>query len=128
MVMVKIFLRSIQSDIGNGKENCLSMRDSNGNEGINNLVTAVTGGSKVIWELEKQSGIKSIYRIWAEAARSKVFKNEPKKILLKKGFQVDLVDSDSELEGKYNIEYILDDETKMIIDPYIRILPPSIIG
>jgi hypothetical protein len=122
--MVKIFLRSIKCDIGKGKENCLAMRDSNCSEGINNLVTEVTGGSKVSWELEKLSGIKSISRIWGEATKSKVFKNEPKKILLQKGFQVDLVDSDIELQGKYNIEYILDDETKMIIDPYIKILPP----
>ena len=124
--MVKIFLRSIQSDIGKGKENCLAMRDSNGNVGINELETVVPGGSKVKWELEKQSGIKRISRIWAEATKSKVFKNEPKKILLKKRFQVELVVSDIELKEKYNIKYIIDDGTEVTIDPYIRIKPPPV--
>jgi hypothetical protein len=122
--MVKIYLRSIKCDLGKGNVNCLAMRDSNGNEGTNNLVTAVSGGSKVMWDLEKDSGIKCISRIWSETTKSKVFKNEPKKILFKAGFQVDLVDFETELEEKYNIEYILKDETKVIIDPYIRILPP----
>jgi hypothetical protein len=124
--MVKIFLKSIQRDSLNGKENCLAMRDSNGNTGINDLETVVDGGSKVFWELEPQSGIKGITKIWVKDAQpnGKVFKNEPKKIFLKKGFQVDVVNSDVELIEKYNIKYIMDDGTDMIIDPFIKIPPP----
>lgn len=126
MAMVKIYLRSVQSDLGSGMENCLYMRDSNGNEGINNLETVAAGGSKVMWDLEKDSGIKGISRIWVadNDPKGKVFKNEPKKVLLKKNFQVDIVDTDTEVKDKYNIKYILDDGTEVSIDPVIRIPPP----
>ena len=120
-MVTKIYLRTI---VKNGV-NCLAMRDSNGNEGINELETVIPGGSKVKWELEKQSGIQGIERIWGEEKqpKDKVFKNEPKKMLLKKGFKVDSVVSDVELLGKYNIKYTMDDGTEVTIDPFIRLRP-----
>lgn len=125
-MMVKIFLSSVQSDIGNGMENCLHMRDSNGKVGVNDLKTDVPSGSKVCWVLEKESGIRSIIRIWIteKQPNGKVFKKEPKKTTITRVFQADLVDSDIELEDKYFIKYIIDDGTEMIIDPFIRIPPP----
>ncbi len=125
-MMVKIFLCSVQRDLGNGMENCLAMRDSNGNTGINDLRTVVQSGSKVNWVLEKDSGIRSISRIWVTETLpgGKVFKKEPKKTLLTNIFQVDLVDSEIKLEDKYYIRYLLDNGKEVIIDPYIRIEPP----
>lgn len=125
--MVKIFLRSVKRDIGNGIENCLAMRDSYGNEGINELETRVPGGSKVKWELEKESGIQDIKRIFVEEKqpKGKAFKYEPKRIPLKKVFKVDVVVTDIEILEKYNIKYKLDDGTEVTIDPFIRI-PPRI--
>lgn len=124
--MVKIFLSSVKCDLGRGMENCLQMRDSNGNVGVNNLKTEVSSGSKVSWVLEKESGIRSITRIWVTETKpnGKVFKKEPKKTTITRVFQGDLVDTDIELEDKYFIKYILNDGTEMIIDPFIRIPPP----
>ena len=124
-MMVKIFLSSVQSNIGNGMENCLHLRDSNNQVGINDLRTEVPSGSKVCWVLEKESGIKSITRIWVTENKphGKVFKNEPKKTTITRVFQGDSVDSDIELEDKYYIKYIIDNGTEMIIDPFIRIIP-----
>ena len=100
--MVKIFLSSVQCDKGNGMEDCLQMRDSNGSIGINDLRTDVPSGSKVCWVLEKESGIRSITRIWVtdKQPNGKVFKNEPKKTTITRVFQGDLVDSVTELEDK----------------------------
>jgi hypothetical protein len=123
MATITIYLRSLK-----GTENRLYMRDTKGNEAINDLETVVEkgGGSTVTWELEKNSGIKGISRIWVrdDKPEGKVFKYEPKKQLLKKVHQVDLVKSDIELREKYYIKYIIDDGTEMIIDPFIRIPPP----
>jgi hypothetical protein len=122
--MVKIFLSSVQMDLGNGMENCLHLRDSNGT-GVNNLKTEVPKGSTVCWVLEKESGIKSITRIWGTEKQPNniVFKKEPKKTIITRVFQADVIDT-IDVEGKYNIEYILENGTKMIIDPYIKIIPP----
>jgi hypothetical protein len=123
--MVKVFLSSVQMDLGNGMENCLQMHDSNGNSGVNNLKTEVKSGSKVCWVLDNESGIKSITRVWGteDQSKDKVFKKEPKKTLITRVFQGDVVDTTTELEGKYDIEYILNNGTKITIDPYIKIIP-----
>jgi hypothetical protein len=125
--MVKIYLRSVQRDLGRGVENCLYMRDSNGSEGINDLETTVRGGSGVSWELEKNSGIKSITRVWVtdSTPHGKVFKNEPKKGIITRVFQAEMVSSDKELEDKYNIRYITDKGEEYTVDPFIRIPPPK---
>ena len=127
--MVKVFLSSVQSDIGHGKENCLHLRDSNGHVGVNNLKTEVPKGSTVCWVLEKESGIKSITRIWGTEKQPNniVFKKEPKKTIITRVFQGDVIDT-IDMEGKYNIEYILNNGTKIIIDPYIKITPPPVKG
>jgi hypothetical protein len=128
--MIKVFLSSVQCDLGSGMENCLHLRDSNGKVGVNNLKTEVQSGSKVSWELEKKSGIKSITRIWGteKQLNDRVFKSEPKKTIFTRVHQGDIIDTDKELEGKYNIEYILDNGRKILIDPYIKIIPPPIKG
>ncbi|HOW38931.1 MAG TPA: hypothetical protein PL123_00195 [Bacteroidales bacterium] len=124
--MVKIYLRAVRSDLGSGIEDCLYLRDSNGVEGINNIETVVPGGSKVSWDLEKDSGISSISKIWVEdrIPKGKVFKGEPRRGLLAKSFQADIVVSDSELKDKYKIRYILNNGKEVTVDPFIRIPPP----
>lgn len=117
---VKIYLRSILKD----KKNCLALFDTNRNGDINNLETVVPSGSKVIWELDYLSGIKIITKIWSKEKNSQIFKSDPRKGWLNKGFEIQLPEFKEERREAYNIEYILSDGTKMIIDPYIRVVPP----
>lgn len=117
---VKIYLRSILKD----KKNCLALFDTNRNGDINNLETVVPSGSKVIWELDYLSGIKIITKIGSKEKNSQIFKSDPRKGWLNKGFEIQLPEFKEERREAYNIEYILSDGTKMIIDPYIRVVPP----
>jgi hypothetical protein len=121
--MVKIYLRSIAQ---NGEKR-LAMFDSNRDGDINNLITDVPAGEKVVWKLDCCSGIKSIFRIYSKEGKGNIFKNDVKKLLLCKGFELQVPENLSvgDIEA-YTIEYILHDDTKMIIDPYIRIPPPKI--
>jgi hypothetical protein len=121
--MVKIYLRSIVND----RKNSLAMFDTNRDGAIDNLTTKVIQGTKkVIWKLDCCSGIKSITKIWSKNKEHKVFKSEPTKLLLCKGFQVQISESAKpEEEETYAIEYLLRNGTKVVIDPYIRIIPPD---
>lgn len=117
--MVKIYLRSIVKD----GENSLALFDSNRNGDINDLTTEVQAGATIIWKLDCCSGIKSITRIYSKEKEHTVFKSDPRKRLLCKGFKLQL-EKRAEGKEKYTIECILCDNTELIIDPYIRILPP----
>jgi hypothetical protein len=122
-MIVTIYLRAVLKD----KTNCLAMFDSNRKGDINNLETVVTPGSKIIWTLDSSSGIKHINRIWSKETKSKLFPG----ILTEKspeGFALQIPESSESALEAYIIEYILDDKdnTKVIIDPYIRIDPPPV--
>lgn len=122
-MIVKIFLRSIVKD----DKKHLAMFDTNHDGDIDNLTTQAHAGDKVIWKLDCCSGIKSITRIYSKGKEHTVFKSDPKKQLLCKGFKLQLSESlkagDKE---EYAIEYILCDGTNVVIDPCIRIDPPGI--
>jgi hypothetical protein len=120
---VKIYLRSI---VKHG-ENHLAMFDSNREGDISNLTTDVPAGEQIIWKADCCSGIKRITKIASKDGKGNIFKNDPKKLLLCKGFKLQVPDSADGKEA-YSIEYILHDDTKVIIDPYIRIPPPKIPG
>ena len=117
---VKIYLRSL---VKNGEKH-LAMFDTNHNGDIDNLTTVVPRGENVIWKLDCCSGIKSITKIYSKNKERKVFKSDPTKLLLCQGFKLKTSESEIETEA-YTIEYILSDETKVVIDPYIRIVPPD---
>lgn len=127
MAVKRIFLRSVQRDLGNGMEYCLEMRHSTGAVGINDLETKAPGGSSVKWKLDKNSGIKSIRKIYEKGGHPyKAFKNEPAKMQWSKGFKVKLEinESNKDILEKYDIVYIPDGtDTEVTIDPYIRIPP-----
>jgi len=117
---IKIYLRAI---LKNG-ENSLALFDSKRNGAINDLITDVNPGDKVVWKLDCCSGIKSIIRIYSEEKEHPIFKSDPKKRSLCRVFELQVpktaVVGDKE---KYAIEYILCDDTRMVTDPYIRIPP-----
>ena len=123
--MVKIFLRSKKRTTRKDTVYYLAMRDSNGNEGNNELETEVRGGSKVSWELEKESGIRNISRIYGGGKKSKVFKKDPDRVLGQKKFIVDVVETEVILKEEYFIDYTLDTGETVTIDPYIKVLPPD---
>jgi hypothetical protein len=118
-MIVKIYLRSIVKD----KKNYLVLFDSNRNGAINDLITDVQEGATIIWKLDSRSGIKSITRIYSKAEEHPVFKSDPRKRLLCKGFKFKL-EKGAEGKEKYTIECILCDNSELIIDPYIRVPPP----
>ena len=115
---VKIYLRSI---VKNGEKH-LAMFDTNRQGDINNLTTDVYAGDKVIWKLDCCSGIKSITRIYSKEKEHTIFKSDPVKRLLCKGFKFQL-EKGVEGKEKYTIECILCNNTELIIDPYIRVPP-----
>lgn len=117
---VKIYLRSL---VKNGEKH-LAMFDTNRQGDINNLTTDVYAGDKVIWKLDCCSGIKSITRIYSKEKEHPVFKSDPKKRFLCKGFKLHL-EKGAEGKEKYTIECILSNNTELIIDPYIRVPPPD---
>jgi hypothetical protein len=123
--MIKIFLSSIQSKTENGIVETLYLRDSANHGNARGHLTEVPSGSKVCWELEKESGIKSVTRIWVteDEPHGKVFKKEPKKTIITRIFEVDSVVSKVELEDKYCISYIPDNGEEKTVDPMIRIIP-----
>jgi hypothetical protein len=122
---VKIYLRSIEHLEKEDKKKRLAMFDSNGNGDIDNLITDVPAGAVIIWKLDRCSGIKSITKIYSKKGLRNIFKEDPRKQLLCKGFKLRLSkDVKAGDKEAYNIEYVLSDDTKVIIDPYIRIPPP----
>jgi hypothetical protein len=118
--MVKIYLRAI---LKNGQDS-LALFDSNRNGDINDLTTEVKAGDTIIWKLDCCSGIKSITRIYSKEKEHPVFKSDPVKRFLCKGFKLQLEKGAKGLE-KYTIECILPDNNELIIDPFIRVPPPD---
>ena len=121
-MIVKIYLRSIVKD----EKEHLAMFDTNRDGDIDNLTTKAHAGDKVIWKLDCCSGIKSITKIYSKHEKRNVFESDPKKQLLCKGFTLQISKSANPGEEEYSIEYILSNETKVVIDPCIRIDPPGI--
>jgi hypothetical protein len=119
MKKVTIYLRSVEQE----GEKRLAMFDSNRNGDINNLTTEVQAGATIIWKLDCFSGIKSITRIYSKEKEHPVFKSDPSKRLLCKGFKLKLKKG-AEGKEKYTIECILCDNTELVIDPFLRVPPP----
>jgi hypothetical protein len=120
---VTIYLRAIIKD----KTNCLALFDTNRRGEINNLETVVEPGSKIVWELDWLSGIKNIVSIRSKETNPSILKLELKG--MKPGeFTLQLPPGLNRALEAYIIEYILDDKdnTRVIIDPYIRIEPPDV--
>jgi hypothetical protein len=120
MKIVTIFLRSVEQE---GRKR-LAMFDSNRNGDIDNLVTEVESGAAIIWKLDCVSGIRSITKIYSKTGKRNVFKTDPVKLRFSNAFKLQLT-KDAEGEEAYAIEYILCDDTKVTIDPVIRVPPPK---
>jgi hypothetical protein len=120
MKLVTIYLRSLEQK----ERKRLAMFDSNRNGDIDNLITEVESGAAIIWKPDCLSGIKSITRIYSKTGKRNIFKTDPRKLLFSRGFRLQLT-KDAEGEEAYAIEYILCDDTKVTIDPVIRIPPPK---
>jgi len=120
---VKIYLRSIEQE---GKKKRLAMFDSNGNGDIDNLITDVPAGAMIIWKPDRFSGIKSITRIYSKEDIHPIFKKDPRKRVLCKGFELKVPENaEQDDKEKYTIECLLEDNSELIIDPYVRIPPPK---
>jgi hypothetical protein len=126
MKIVKIYLRSVEQTVDGKVENHLAMFDSNGVGAIDNLITDVQRGDTVIWKLDRLSGIRSIAEIFFKKGDHHVFKSDPRKRFLCKGFKLQVpIDAEEGMEEySYTIEYKLREDTDVIIDPYIRVPPP----
>jgi hypothetical protein len=122
--MFTIFLKAIKNAAGTGYD--LLMRDINGQVDASSHRIKVKSGSKIVWDLEDPSGIQDILQIWVNGGNSngKIFKSEPKKAFFRKRFQVEVVETDKDIEEKYNIKFKTDDGLTVTIDPYIRVVPP----
>ncbi len=120
MTTVYIYLRSVKAD---GKE-ALALFDSNRGGAVNNLITEVPAGAKIIWRPDFCSGIKTIVSIKSKSGKGNVFNTEPKKKLLCRGLVLQLTKTAEGIE-EYYIEYISSRGEKMRIDPYIKIKPPE---
>jgi len=122
--MVTIYLKAIKNAAGNGYD--LIMSDTNSQANARDHKIIVESGSTLEWELENDSMIQDIVRIYVKVIKpkGKVFKTEPRKDSSSKKFLVEVVETDIELDDKYIIRFIAEDGTKVKIDPYIRVVPP----
>ena len=122
-MLVTIKLRAIIKD----KKHCLALFDSNRRGDINNLETVAIPGSTIVWVLDDESGIKHISKIYSSEKESKIF---PGVLDMKspEGFVLHIPDSLRVALEAYVIEYVLEDNTRVTIDPYIRIEPPPVRG
>ncbi|MFZ0281589.1 MAG: hypothetical protein WAL29_08065 [Bacteroidales bacterium] len=137
-MIVKIYLRAIVKDgivyygtvkggrLEGGKDH-LAMFDSNRFGAIDDLTTDVPAVATIIWKSDCCSGIKSITRIYSKEEKHTVFKSEPRKRWLCKGFilRLELPESKEVREEKYIIECLLYNDKKLTIDPVIRVPPPD---
>ena len=119
MKKVKIYLRSILVD----KKVRLMLFDSNRNGAINDLVTVVPAGSKIIWKRDRCNGIKKILRIYSKKGQGNIFRTEPRKCWFFNAFYLKL-SNEAEGEEAYSIDYLLHNKTRVTIDPVIKIPPP----
>jgi hypothetical protein len=121
MKCVKIYLRSVnQKD-----RKRLSLFDTERNGDIDDLVTKVKPGTMIIWGLDRKSGIQSIDKISPKKGDGAVFKSEPKKRFLCKGFKLFIPKDAKPGEEAYNIDYTISKKEKLTVDPHIIILPPD---
>jgi len=124
-MLVKIFLRAELKKNSSPKQYQLVIRDPNHSGYSDNFETEVNGRDKVKWLLEKDSKIQSLSRIWSKEDASKVFRNKPtRNLFFRKEFDAEIVEFIKEEKVKYDIEFITNDGTIVVIDPYIRIKPP----
>lgn len=117
---VKIYLRAIVKD----SKHSLALFDSKRNGDINNLITDVNAGDMVVWKPDRCSGIRRITRIYSKEDKHPIFKSDASKRFLCKEFT--LLVPKTALAGdreKYSIECILEDNTELLVDPYLRIPP-----
>ncbi len=117
---VTIYLKAIEI----GGEKHLQMYDSNkpDDKVVDTLSTWVVPGTKVIWKLDQNSGIKKINKIGSSKEVRNIFKNDARKRFLSKGFKLKLSDDIDGEEEKYDIEITDTDGTPWPpIDPYLRI-------
>lgn len=125
-MLIRIFMRAEAVPNSSPKRYRLLMRDEKHSGNSDNFETEVNGRDKVKWLLEKKdSMIKSLTEIRSTQDTSKVFKKNPtRNFFFRQEFDVEIVEFSEEHQVKYDIEFITDDGTKEIIDPYIRIKPP----
>ena len=123
MKCVKIYLRSVRLEVKGIAENHLAMFDSNHMGAIDNLITDVQAGGTVIWALDRCSGIKSINAVYTKNGKRNVFRSDPRKRFLCKGFKLP-ISEEAKGEEEYCIKYTICDGREITIDPVIRIPPP----
>jgi hypothetical protein len=122
-MIVTIYLRAIKQ----GDANCLALFDSNRQGDINNLITDAKVGDTIIWKPDCCSGIRSINRIYSKDMKHPVFKSDPRKRMLCKGFKLP-IEKGADGKEKYTIECTLCDNKELIVDPYLRVPPIDIRG
>lgn len=120
MSKINIYLRSVKR---NGKKE-LALFDDERNGDIDNLVTEARPGDTIIWKKDTLSGIKGIASIYSKEEGKKILIDLPKgNDKVKKEWKYK-IPKDAEGEESYGIIYVLDDGTKLDIDPKIKVLPP----
>ena len=122
MTKTKIYLRAIKQE----QRDALALFDSNRQGAINNLITEVPAGSRIVWNPDRCSGIKKIVRIYSKFEKRNVFLKDPRRKLICRGFVLQLPkDIKAGEEEEYGIEYINNSGEKISIDPLIKITPPK---
>jgi hypothetical protein len=120
MKTVKIYLRAIEQN----KKKRLSLYDSEGNGGIDELVTEVVRGGTVYWVPDCNSNIKKIVRIFPKEKNWKLFDAKPTNLKFGNGIKLRIPKDAPTGEEAYGIEYITKNGEKMVIDPWLKIPPP----
>jgi len=112
----------LQAHETNGEKH-LKMYDSNGTTivVVDTLHTEVRPGTKVIWKLVKDSGIKKAEKIGPKN-QGKIIINDATRILFTKRFKLKIPkNAPWNTEEKYDIDFLDKDSKPHSIDPYLKI-------
>jgi len=100
----------------------LKLSDSNGNIATDHLVSVVSRGGTITWNLKSSSKITSIERIYSPEKEKEIFVGDAQRQGNSNVFKLKVPDNvTSGALEKYNIIFIHKDGSKVEIDPYIRI-------
>ncbi len=121
MANLKIYIEAIRD----GSRYKLKLSDSEGNEGIDNLISNAKPGTKVKWQEKKPAKIKlkDITKIGAKDGSDDIFGETLRKV--GKNWEGTVQDDMWDREEEYFIHYIIKGETQEhICDPVIKTPPP----
>ena len=118
---VTIYLKAFKDKRNN--EVILHLHDTEGHDGDQTITTDVKPGEEVVWKLANNSDILEIMNVYKKKDSQNVFSTDPYKI--SESEWKGIVSQETVGKESYNIQYKYIDDTVIVDDPEIDVLPPK---